>query len=336
MKCLLAAFVLALGPELYAGDAPTEPFVSEGRTRFQPFPHMLSDAVRAADLIFMGATTRVDFSQYHGIGKGTYSGIVVPKTFLKGHLEQREVNLIWEPSATGIKTGSNHIFFVRTNNGGFNVAKEIYVHEPPYMCSRTYWFYDGGTEATVQSIHLLVKPSESVPAYAETLLADLKQPAVQRQATAVMLACETMRAECLDPLLYAITNHVEHYLEAVYGACRLDGTWGATAALGQIASHPNEQAEIFAPIAAAKNPKSVSILEHFGDAHPDCRVSCAFAIREIDSSHLAEIIHRWQADGKDSQIVHTFFTSEDSPPYRFTADDLLVRALNRRKLFERE
>lgn len=332
MKRLLAAFALAA--TAFASDAPTEPFVSEGRTRFQPFSPMLSDAVRAADVIFTGVTSQLDLSQYHGIGRGTYSGTVTPQKFLKGRLDQRDVKLAWEPSATGIEPGSNHIFFVRVRDSEHNVVKEIFVHESPYMCSRTYWVYDGGTEATLQTIRLLVTPSESIPQYPQTLLADLSQPAVQRQATAVMLACEALRPECLDPLLYAITNHVEHYFQAVYGACRLDGARGASAALGQISLHPNEQAEIFAPIAAAKNSRSVPVLERFGDEHPDCRVSCAFAIREIDASHLAEIIHRWRADGKHSHIVHTFFRSESSPRDRFTADDLLTNALTGKKVFD--
>lgn len=266
--------------------------------RFTPHPPMLGDAVRAADIIFTGITTQVDLSQYQGIGKGTYSGSITPQTFLKGNFDQRELTLVWEPSATGIKPGSNHIFFVRVKDGKFHVVKEIYVHEPPHMCSRTYWVYDGGTEATLQSIKLLVSPSWPQPDYASTLLADLKDPSVHRQATAVMLACETLRPECLDPLLYAITHHVEDYVHAIYGACRLNGEKGAVAALALIASQPDEYRQIFQAIAAAKNTQSVPILEKFGTDLPEYRASCALAIGEIDPAKLAELVQRWHVDGK--------------------------------------
>lgn len=336
MKRLFISIAAAVLPTLLAvaADGHTQPFVPELR-RFGPHAPMLADAVRAADIIFTGVTTQVDLSQYHGIGKGTYSGAITPQTFLKGRFAQRELNLTWEPSATGIKPGSNHIFFIRAKDGGFNVVKEIYVHQSPYMCSRTYWVYDGGTEATLQTIRLLVTPSEPLPEYPATLLADLKQPAGQRQATAVMLACEAMRPECLDPLLYAITHHVRDYVHAIYGACRLDGEQAATAALALVAAHTDEQPQIFEAIGAAKNPKSVPILDQFGTEHPEYRASCAFAIREIDPTKLADAVRRWRADGKHTGIKHTFYRigwRVDS----YSADELLTKALNSEKVFNHD
>lgn len=282
-----------------AEEAPDSP-------RFTPHPPILADAVREADVIFTGVTTQMDLSQYHGIGKGTYSGTITPQTFLKGSLDQREINLVWEPSATGIEPGSNHIFFVRIKDGKFHVVKEIFVHKPPYICSRTYWVYDGGKEATIQTIRLLVSPSTPQPDYAATLLVDLKQPHVHRQATAVMLACETMRPECLDPLLYAVTHHVEDYVNAIYGACRLDGKRGATTALALIASQPDEYRQIFAAIAAAKNAQSVPILEQFGADYPEYRASCAVAIGGIEPTKLVELVQRWHIDGRHSSNLGHF------------------------------
>jgi hypothetical protein len=174
------------------------------------------------------------------------------------------------------------------------------------MCSRTYWVYDGGTEATLQSIKLLVSPSMSEPGYAATLLADLKQPKEQRQATAVMLACETLRPECLEPLLYAITHHVEYYAGAIYGACRLDGEKGANAALKVIASHADEYQQIFQAIAAAKNIHSVPVLDQFGTDYPEYRASCAVAIGEIQPGMLADFVRRWNVDGKHSSALRHF------------------------------
>ena len=201
------------------------------------------------------------------------------------------------------------------------------------MCSRTYWVYDGGTEATLQTIRHLVRPSDPVEGYAATLLADLKQPAVQRQATAVMLACETMRPECLDPLLYAVTNRVEDFQHAIFGACRLDALKGTTKALALLAAHPEDQSLIFAAIASAKSPESVDILTEFGTANPEYRVSCAFTIREIDSSVLPKIVRRWRADTKHAELTHTFHRigwRTDS----FSADDLLDKALGGEKVFD--
>ena len=127
-----------------AGEMRTQPFIPEIR-RFTPHKMMLADAVRSADVIFSGVTTKLDLSKYQGIGNGTYSGTVTPTTFYKGKLENDSLRLSWEPSATGIQQGSNHLFFIRSDAGDSKVIKEIFVHKPPYMCSRTYWVYDGGT-----------------------------------------------------------------------------------------------------------------------------------------------------------------------------------------------
>jgi hypothetical protein len=312
---------------------------------------MLADAVRASDIIFTAVTTKVDLSQYHD-GKGSYSGTVTPRTFLKGRLAKAELNLVWEPSATGIEPGSNHVFFVRSRDGRFDVVKEIYVHKAPYLCSRTYWVYDGGTEATIQSIRLLVAPAEPLPDYAATLIADLKQDSGQRQATAVMLACETLRPECLAPLLFAVSNHVAKYIHAVYGACRLDGEQGASAALalllvGQGADVEREgesvapaallaadERLVFDAISAAKNPKSVPILDQFGTDHPDYRVSCAFAIREIEPSKLPDAIRRWRADGKHKELTHDFRLNNGWFPVSLSADTLLEHALTGTRVFD--
>lgn len=301
MKRIFIAIATAVLPALFAMAAGIIEV-----PRFVPHPPMLGDAVREADVIFMGVTTRVDLSGYDSNGKGTYSGTITPQTFLKGSLNQREVNLAWEPSATSIEPGSNHMFFVRIKNGGFEVVKEIFFHQPPYKCSRTYWAYDGGADATVQTIKLLVSPSTPQPDYAATLLADLQDSSGQRQATAVMLACETLRPECLDPLLYAITHHVEYFDRATYGACRLDGKKGASAALGLIASHPNDYGVIFEAIAAAKNAQSVPIVEQFGNDLPEYRASCAVAIGAIEPSKLAELTQRWHVDGKSGSRLRHF------------------------------
>ncbi len=317
-----------------AGEGHTQPFVPDLR-RFSAHKPMLADAVRSADVIFSGVTTKVDVSKYKGIGNGTYSGTVNPKTFFKGSLRDDSLSLEWEPSATGIELGSNHIFFIRTKGEDFDVVKEIFVHAPPYMCSRAYWFYDGGTEATLQTIRLLVAPSEPVDTYAATLLADLKQPAVQRQATAVMLACETMRPECLEPLLYAVANHVEDFEHAIFGACRLDGRQGTPKALTLLTSHAEEQSLIFDAISAAKSPESINILARFGTDNPEYRVSCAFAIKEIDSSTLAEVVRSWRSDGKHAEIKHTFSRGEGwRVNSSFSADALLAKALSGEKVFD--
>jgi len=317
-----------------AVEVRTQPFIPDLR-RFTPHKTMLADAVRSADVIFSGVTTTLDLSEYQGIGKGTYSGTVTPTTFYKGKLDNDSLRLRWEPSATGIEQGSNHLFFIRSNAGDSEVIKEIFIHKPPYMCSRTYWVYDGGTESTLQSIRLLVRPSDPVGDYAATLLADLKQSAVQQQATAVMLACETMRPECLEPLLFAITNHVEDFEHAIYGACRLNGRRGTTKALELLTAHPDEQSLIFDAIASAKSPESISALIKFGTDHPKYRVSCAFAIREIDTSTLSEVVRNWRGDGKHAEIQHTFYRigwRKDT----FSADALLAKAINGDKVFDRE
>lgn len=317
-----------------AGEVHTQPFIPDLR-RFTPHKTMLADAVRSADVIFSGVTTTLDLSEYQGIGKGTYSGTVTPTTFYKGKLESDSLRLRWEPSATGIEQGSNHVFFIRSNDGDSKVIKEIFVHKPPYLCSRTYWFYDGGTEATIQSIRLLVRPSEPVEGYAATLLDDLKQPAVQRQATAVMLACEVMRPECLEPLLFAITNHVEDFEHAIFGACRLDGRRGTTKALVLLATRPEKQSLILDAIASAKSPQSIEALTEFGTDNPKYRVSCAFAIREIDTSTLSEVVRGWRGDGKHAEIQHTFYR-DGLRTDTFSADALLAKAVNGQKVFDRE
>jgi hypothetical protein len=296
---------------------------------------MLADAVRSADVIFSGVTTTLDISDYQGIGKGTYSGNVTATKFFKGKLDADSLKLRWEPSATGIEQGSNHIFFIRSNAGDSEVIKEIFIHKPPYMCARTYWVYDGGIESTLQSIRLLVHPSDPASDYAATLLADLKQPAVQQQATAVMLACETMRPECLEPLLFAITNHVEDFEHAIFGACRLDGRRGTSEALALLTAHPEEQSLIFDAIASAKSPESISALTKFGTDHPKYRVSCAFAIREIDTSKLSEVVRRWKDDGKHAEMQHNIYRigrRKDT----FSADALLTKAINGEKVFDHE
>jgi hypothetical protein len=300
---------------------------------------MLSDAANASDVVFTAVTTRLDLSQYHD-GNGVYSGTVTPQTVLKGRLAKAELNLVWKPSATGIKPGSSHIFFVRANDGGFDVVKEIYVHKPPYLCSRTYGAYDGGTEATLQSIRLLVTPSEPLPDYPATLTADLKQDSTQRQATAVWLACETLRPECLGPLLFAVRNHVTEYTQAVYGACRLDGEKGARAALKLLLAKDKDkepvadEEQVFDAISAAKSPKSVPILDQFGTDHPDYRVSCAFAIREIEPSKLPDVIRRWRADGKHKELVHDFRLSDGWFEVSLSADTLLEHALTGTRVFD--
>lgn len=299
---------------------------------------MISDAVNASEIIFTAVTTRLDLSQYHD-GKGTYSGAVTPQTVLKGRLAKAELNLVWEPSATGIKPGSSHIFFLRAKDGRFDVVKEIYVHEPPYLCSRTYGALDGGTEVTLQSIRLLVTPAEPLPDYPATLTADLKQDSGDRQATAVRLACETLRPECLDPLLFAVSNHVAEYTQAVYGACRLDGEKGAGAALTLLLAKDKDEEpvadeeQVFDAISAAKNPKSVPILDQFGTDHPDYRVSCAFAIREIDPSKLPDAVRRWRADGKHKELAHEFRLYNGWHTVSLSADALLEHALAGTRVF---
>lgn len=317
-----------------ADEVRTQPFIPDLR-RFTPHKTMLADAVRSADVIFAGVTTNLDLSKYQGIGKGIYSGTVTPTTSYKGKLESDSLRLSWEPSATGIEQGSNHLFFIRFNAGDSEVIKEIFIHKPPYMCARTYWVYDGGIEATLQSLRLLVRPSDPVGDYAATLLADLKQPAVQQQATAVMLACETMRPECLEPLLFAITNHVEDFEHAIYGACRLDGLQGTTKALELLTAHPDDQSLIFDAIASAKSPESIGALTKFGTDNPKYRASCAFAIREIDTSTLSEVVRIWQGDGKHAEIQHTFYRigwRTDT----LSTDALLAKAINGEKVFNRE
>jgi hypothetical protein len=313
------------------GEGHSQPFVPEIR-HFSPHQKMLADAVRSADVIFSGVTTEIDLSKYEGIGKGTYSGTVTPTTFYKGKLEKDCLSLRWEPSATGIEQGSNHLFFIRSEAGNLKVIKEIFVHKSPSSWARTYGAYDGGTEATLQSIRLLVQPSDPAANYAATLLADLKQPAVHRQATAVRLACETLRPECLDPLLHAITHHVEDFEHAIFGACRLDGRQGTTKALKLLDVLPEAQSLIFDAIASAKSSESIAILVKFGTENPEYRVSSAFAIREIDTSGLPEILRRWREDRKHSALTHTFYRvgwRSDS----FSADDLLDKALSGERVF---
>jgi hypothetical protein len=115
----------------------------------------------------------------------------------------------------------------------------------------------------------------------------------------------------------------------------LDGRRGTTKALALLATHPEKQSLIFDAIASAKSPQSIDALTEFGTDNPKYRVSCAFAIREIDTSTLSEVVRSWEGDGKHAEIQHTFYRigwRTDT----FSADALLAKSINGEKVFGRE
>lgn len=321
------SLILALGGR--AADTLPQPFVAEGRYRFHPHEKMLSTAVAESDIVFQGRSVSIDLSGYDSQkGSGTYSGEVAVTSSLKGQLSTSPLRLRWEPSATGLKAGSKHIFFLRRDGEHFKVLKEIFVHELPHPCCRTYWAYDGGTDSTLHAIRLLIDPKLPDRLFAQSLESDVRTDRVHQQATAVMLACETLRPASLPAMLYAVENHTEDFVHAVYAACQLDGQKGAQSALEHLSASVHHPACLaFDAIAAAKAPKSVSVLEAFGDTHPEHRVSCAFAIREIDPKTLTATIARWKSDGKNTGLTHGFELQNRWIRQTATVDQLLDLAL---------
>lgn len=333
---IVAALSLTLAAIGRAADTLPQPFVAEGNYRFRPHEKMLSTAVSESDIVFQGRSVSLDLSGYDSQkGNGTYSGEVAVTSILKGKLATAHQRLKWEPSATGIKIGSQHIFFLRRDGEHFKVLKEIFVHELPHPCCRTYWAYDGGTDSTLHAIRLLIDPKLPDQSFAQSLDSDVKTDRVHQQATAVMLAGETLRPASLPALLYAIENHTEDYVHAIYVACQLDGQKGAQSALAHLSSSVHHPAcLVFDAIAAAKAPTSVSVLEAFGDTHPEHRASCAFAIREIDPKSLSVTTARWKADGKNAGLTHGFELQNRWIRQTATVDQLLDLTLTQETVFK--
>lgn len=332
---LIASTTIALAVEAYR-DPLVNPFVAEGWSGYGLRPPELSEAVRQSDVIFIGRTTQAEPGLYddklHGM---PVSGTVVPESVLKGALAKGEMHLTWGPGAW--ESGTRHIFFIRDSKDGLKTVKAIWLYkDQDTICASpfSYSALPSGRQSTLDSIRILVSPTEvKLKGYAAALMADLEKPSGVLSNNAVWLACEVNRPECLSPLLYAITNHTEYFGDAVYAACRLDGEQGAKAALALVLAHPEER-HVFGVIASAKNPQSTVVLEQFGDEHPEYRVSCAFAIREIARAKLPEIIRRWREDGEHSQIMHRFWRSKwDFSPLELSLDALLSKALSGEKVY---
>ena len=279
--------------------------------RFEKPSREVAAAVQNADLVFVGTTGRLDASHFNGsTGQGGYTGDVVPDQMMKGSFSQPFLTLTWHPSATGLEAGSRHIFFVKRRQDTLEVLKEIYIHKPDFPCCRTYGLMDGGTTITLDAIKFFVSPQSGLPrGHNDRLLNELREESVHRQATAVLLAYETSRRECLPALLYAVAHRKEDYLVAVFTACTLDGENGAKTALGLLdvpaSRSPMSKMAVFDAIATAGNPASVGPLKQLGDERAEYRVSCAFAIRQISVERSAPIIRAWLADHKQDGMTET-------------------------------
>jgi hypothetical protein len=287
------------------------PYLGTVTHRFEKPSCEVASAVQNADLVFIGTTRKLDTSNYDGItGQGSYIGDIVPDQMMKGSFSQPFLTLTWHPSATSLEAGSRHIFFVKRRQDTLEVLKEIYIHKPGFPCCRTYGLMDGGTTVTLDTIKFFVSPRKGLPkGYAGRLLHELEEESVHRQATAVLLAYEASRKECLPALLYAVAHRKENYLVAVFTACQLNGEAGSKTAMGLLdvpsSRSPMSKMAVFDAIATAGNPASVGPLKQLGDARPEYRVSCAFTIRQISAGQAAPIIKAWLADHKQDGVTET-------------------------------
>lgn len=309
-----------LGPEpLRASDAP----LSE-----------VSEATLAADSIVLATSRTLDLSGHDSsTGEGVYRGELGIDEVLKGRVDS-PIELSWRPSATGIEAGSRHLFFIHEANGELEVLKEIYVHREGYPCCRTYGAMDGGTASTLAVIRALLEPDrEALNAAEMALLEDIESEKTQRQWTAVMLAAELNRPASIPALRSAIGRQTDGFFVAIRAFCRIDGARGAASGLSLLgADHEFDRhavARVFNAIAMAENADAVEQLLKFGTERPEHRVSCAFAIRNLDPDRLPEIVRAWEADGKHEDRIETLSTGLG--PSKPTTSDLLKSAVSGEK-----
>ena len=325
-------FLLLLSASLCRAESVfVGPYLGNALGSVRP-PREVATAVKDADLVFVGRTTRLDTSGYNGVtGVGDYVADLASEQVLKGTFSGAFITLKWHPNTTGFQVGSKHIFFVKRKENTSEVLKEIFVHEPQtYPCCRTYGAMDGGTGITLDALSFFVSPLHDLPAgFGDRLLSEVKEDHSQWQATAVFLGYEVSRRECLPALLYAVENFKDYWLIAVYASCILDGEQGAKVALG-VLDHPSSlsagmKARVFDAIAKAANPAAVGPLKRLGDEQPLYRVSCAFAIRQLSSAQLPAIIKAWLADHKHDGKVETVSTGYYQNTY--SVESLLNDAL---------
>lgn len=326
---LLLVLLVPLANGLALSRGYEGPYLGAGTPRFYEPKREIAAAALAADFVFIGTTRSLDTSHYEGIGRGYYTGEIVPEKMLKSSAAEPLLELAWQPSATGIEAGSRHVFFVKREDGKLKVVKEIFIHEGTYPCCRAYGAMDGGTEVTLDAIAYLAAPEAGMPTgHKERLLAEMQERSVHRQGTAVYLANETRSAECLPGLEYAVANRTEFYPTAIYVSCLIDGAQGAKTALGlldvPVERNRNETLAIYDAIARAGNAASVGPLKELGDARPEQRVSCAFAIAMIAPERVGPIVKGWIADGKHkgrSEVVSADWWDNSTYPV-----DVLLKA----------
>lgn len=278
----------------------------------------IAEATKRADLIVITRSLELNTAD-----SKSYRGRHEVVEVLKGRRESL-VELDWKPSATGIKPGSKHLFFLKQlkGEGHLEVLKEIYIHAEGFPCCRTYGAMDGGTAATLAVIRFLIDSSQDqgLEAAREELLREVRKDHAHRQHTAVLLALELDHVSSLPALRYAVENRVEGFIPAVYELCRLDGSKGTRAALALVGEVDRyQEAQVFDAIARAKNQESVALLIELGNRDPKRRVSCAFAIREVNSKGLADAVAKWEADGKHTGQVEKL-NGSGFIPTRLTSD----------------
>ncbi len=276
---------------------------------WQPPTQEIKEFIQHSDVIFVGISETLD---------GSYQGRIKPLEIFKGKLDAATVKLSWQPSATGLASGSRHLFFVKKKGTEWEVIKEMYIHNNPYDAIRAYGAMDGGREATLSVVKYL--SGQHVPSnqLSELLLTEAKHEHNQRRETALLLAIELSDSASIPALQYAAEQ--EGDARAIYALVRLDGPRGTECALKYLIDHPecrrDQQAPIFAALARAGNSQVVTALSEFGSAHPEFQVSCAFVMAQLGAEKGISTITQWQhaPDAKmNTERVSTGWQTDDIP-----------------------
>ncbi|HEY3355806.1 MAG TPA: hypothetical protein VGQ83_21315 [Polyangia bacterium] len=254
----------------------------------------LAALVGQTDVIFIG---RTEMPVLDAAGR-RYRGRVQPLEVIKGAVPPRfPAMLSWAPSATELRPGSRHVFFLRRQGEHLLVIQEMYLADSPGETIRAYAALAGGRDATLLVLRRLSGAAVSSSALSSALLAEVRHPAGQRRQTATLLAADLRGPESVPALAEVIRVRGEYLPEAVAALVAIEPQRGVKAALDLLAARQLSRlaaAQVYDALARSDRPEIRPQVAAFGDRRPEARVSCAFVLARLAGPAALPTIRAWR------------------------------------------
>ncbi len=253
---------------------------------------------------------------------------------LKGKTEQNEFKLRWIPSATGIRDGARHVFFLKLRKSADPlVQRAMYLYPQRPSTMRMVGLYNCSEDTGLAVLDHLINGTRPT-GLPKKLLAEYQSSSYGYMYSGAVMAA-SVRIEIGQEVLKRVIAerrrgrfNFDLFSTAAHALAAKKGDEGLKLLLGNIPAPPGygrmAESMVFDLVAAYGTTKLVPYLVKFARENPRYGVSAAFALVGIGGHQARQGIQALLADpavSKRTEILRDFGTR------RVPAADLLRQAL---------